>query len=132
MNVVLDACAAVEIVFNRLPSKHFYEFLRTADCVYSTELFKAETANTLWKYVRKGFLSKDKAVSLQRLAVELIDDFIDINENSIESLHEAIRLDLPVYDLLYMTLARRTGSILITMDKKMAEASREAGITVVP
>jgi predicted nucleic acid-binding protein len=66
------------------------------------------------------------------LAVELIDEFIDINENSIESLHEAIRPDLPVYDMLYMTLARRTGSILLTMDKKLAEVSREAGITVIP
>ncbi|MFP4563819.1 MAG: hypothetical protein ACLFRY_10990 [Spirochaetia bacterium] len=38
----------------------------------------------------------------------------------------------PVYDMLYLTLARRTGSLLLTMDQRLAESARDAGVTVVP
>jgi hypothetical protein len=35
-----------------------------------------------------------------------------ISENNMEALNEAIRLDYSAYDMLYLTLARRTGALL--------------------
>ena len=132
MTVVLDASAACEIVLNRTAGIHLREFIGPAEKVITTELYKAEIANTLWKYISKELISKEQGMKFLDLSYGLIDEFTDIRENAVEALHEAVKRNQPVYDMLYLTLARRTGSLLLTMDKKLAESAREADVTAVP
>jgi predicted nucleic acid-binding protein len=132
MTIVLDTSAAAEIVLNRLPGIHLQKFIGSAEKVYSTDLFKAEITNTLWKYTAGELLSMEQAVKLIGLAFGLVDEFVDIQENVIEALHEGVSRNRPVYDMLYMTLARRTGSMLLTMDRQLAESARDTDIAVAP
>lgn len=130
MITVLDASAAIEILLSRSRSGELKKYLLESGEVVSPELFKAEIANVLWKYVRSGLLAQDKANVLLGLGLELVDDYIDMKENITESLNEAVRLDHPVYDMLYLTLARRRGARLLTLDKKLKSIAQSAGVMV--
>lgn len=130
MITVLDASAAIEILLSRSRSGELKKYLLESGEVVSPELFKAEIANVLWRYVRSGLLAQDKANILLGLGLELVDDYIDMKENITESLNEAVRLDHPVYDMLYLTLARRRGARLLTLDKKLKSIAQSAGVMV--
>ncbi len=128
MKVVLDASAAIEIVLNRPEAGSLRLCLEQCSRVLSTDLYKAEVANTLWKYNKAGLLAKDTVLDLLKLCQNLVDDYFDIREFNEESLMESIHLDHAIYDMLYLTLARRTGSVLLTMDKKLRKIAESQGV----
>ncbi|MEJ5187650.1 MAG: type II toxin-antitoxin system VapC family toxin [Breznakiellaceae bacterium] len=131
MIVVLDASAGIEIGLGRENSQRYREIVKQASTVISSALYKAEVANVLWKYVKAKLLSKDVALQRLQYCTDLIDEFVDIGNNNQESFLESIRIDLSVYDMLYLTLARRNGALLITQDKRLTEKAKELGIEVV-
>ena len=131
MNIVLDANAGIEMILNRSKSYLMKEYIANCQKVISSDLYKAEITNTLWQYIKAGFLSKENGISLLKLADDLVDEYYDINENNKESLLESVRLNHSSYDMLYFTLARRTGSVLLTLDKKLLKLSEKEGIETV-
>jgi len=62
------------------------------------------------------------------LAQNLVDEYHEINKNNSEALIESVRLKHSVYDMLYLTLARREGATLLTLDKKLLTLARKNGI----
>jgi predicted nucleic acid-binding protein len=60
----------------------------------------------------------------------LIDEYWTISLNSEEALGEAIRLNHSVYDLLYLTIARRTAATLLTQDKMLKDLALQQGVDV--
>jgi predicted nucleic acid-binding protein len=129
MIVVLDCSAAIEIILNREEGHMLRTVLESAERVTTSELYRVETANTFWKYCRAGYLDAKDCGFLLRMAENLIDDYTSISENNIEAMNEAIRLEHSVYDMLYLTLARRTGAMLLTMDKKLLALAKNEGIS---
>ena len=130
MIVVLDASAGIEIGLGRDNSQKFKELLEKASKVITSDLYKAEVSNVLWKYVKIKLLTKDVALQRLQYCLNLVDEYIDITENNQESLIESIRIDHSVYDILYLTIARRNGAILMTQDKKLKEIAKEQGIDI--
>ena len=59
-----------------------------------------------------------------------MDEFHDISENNHESLMESVRLNHSSYDMLYFTLARRTGALLLTVDKKLISLAKKENIEI--
>ena len=130
MIVVLDASAGIEIVLEQALSKQFQEEIEKSEKVLTSDLYKIEVANVIWKYVRSGVLEKENANMTLRMAVGLVDVFVDTSQNNEESLNESIRLNHSTYDMLYFTLARRNGGKLLTKDKKLKKLCLNAGIEV--
>jgi predicted nucleic acid-binding protein len=119
MICVIDASAAVEIVLKRSNAVDLINKILTSEKVLSPALFYAETGNVFRKYIQGGYLDEEQAIDLYRKAIQLVDEFVDIRTLNEEALRESIRLSQPLYDLLYMVLARRNAAKLITCDKKM-------------
>jgi predicted nucleic acid-binding protein len=128
MKYVLDTSGAFQILFQKEKAKRYTELLKDADAVISSSLYKAECANVLWKYVRAGFLSEQQAAQTIDRLFDLVDIFIDPEENAQEAFHEAVRLDHSVYDMLYFTLARRNNAVLLTSDKRLKSLALEEGV----
>ncbi len=120
MIMVLDTSAAVELLLQRDHSNQIREFLTSSSKVITSDLYKAEITNVFWKYVKGGYITKQEANTYIGLGLHLIDEFYDISDFAIDSLHEALRLKHSTYDMLYLTLAKRSGGALLTMDKKLA------------
>ena len=128
MIVVLDACAGIEIALSRSDAAKYEKIITNASKVISSDLYKAEVANVLWKYHKSGLLNKNEVTQRLHYCTELVDEFIDIDENNEEALNEGIRIDHSIYDLLYLTLARRSGATLLTQDEKLKNIAKENGI----
>lgn len=125
MIVVLDASAGIEVALGNKNSNDYREVLESAERVITTDLYKAETANVLWKYHKAKLLDTQEAMERLNFSHQLIDEFFDIDFNFQEAFLEATRLKHPVYDLLYATLARRMGGVLLTQDKMLRKIARQ-------
>ena len=130
MIVVLDASAGIEIGLGRDNAQKYQGSLEQASKVLTSDLYKAEVTNVLWKYVKAKLLTKDVALQRLQYCLDLVDEYIDITENNQESLIESIRIEHSVYDVLYLTIARRNGAVLITQDKKLKDIAKEQGIDI--
>ncbi len=119
MRVVLDASAAIHTVLRTPMAPGLVETLQKSELVVAPALFHSEIANTLWKYVRAGQLSQDVAITRYEEAVALVDIFEPDEQFAVEALVAAARHNHPVYDMIYLTLARRHGCKIVTADKKL-------------
>ena len=131
--LVLDASAAIEAVLGRSQALEIVEYLEHADRVTVPDLYFAEIANALWKYVRNGDLPLEDAQTMLSIATSLPDDVLPARELATEALATATAFDHPVYDALYAVTARREGAAVCTLDQRLArllEAMRVPNITL--
>jgi len=119
MICVIDSSAAVEIALRKSGAVDLINRIMAADKVIAPALFYAETGNVFRKYIQGDFLDKEQGIALYRTAIRIVDEYADIAALIEEAVHEAIRLNHSVYDLLYLILARRNGAKLLTCDKKL-------------
>ncbi|MEZ5401221.1 MAG: type II toxin-antitoxin system VapC family toxin [Bryobacteraceae bacterium] len=129
MILILDASAAVRAAFEadnprwRLP-------IEQADLILAPDLLPAEAANAFWKYVRAGQLKRDSAANLLRSALELVDEYRSVHELALEAFDLGVLMDRPVYDLVYLAMARRHSACLLTADDKLRVAADRIGIRI--
>jgi predicted nucleic acid-binding protein len=131
MIAVLDTSAGMEIVLQRPLADRFRQVVAEASRVISSELYRIEAAAVLRKYVKAGLVRKVAATELLRLSQSLVDEFVELSANNEEALLESIRLDHSPYDLMYLTIARRTGATLLTLDRRLAALAENTGISVI-
>ena len=129
--IVLDCSAAVEMIRDTEKGRAFRMLLLQGEKKIASELFSAEVCNAFWKYVHAGTLSPDDACSYVEKACALVDEFVPIEENAAEAFNEALRHDHSVYDLLYVTLARRNAATLMTADRKLMQLCERMGVDCV-
>ena len=132
MRIVLDASAAANIILRTDLASALIERLGQGRLVIAPSLFHSEIANTLWKYVRCGDLSKDTALARYAEAVGLVDAFEADEALATEALSAAIRYNHPVYDLLYVILARRHGCRVLTVDKRLITLAGQIDESMLP
>jgi predicted nucleic acid-binding protein len=130
MIVVVDSNAAMEVVLKREKGLRFRQIIESAEKTISSEFFRIEAANVISKYYKGNYIKKDDCHTLLALSENLIDEFIPISENNLEALNESIRLNYSAYDMLYLTLARRTGAVLMTLDRPLGTIAEKEGIEV--
>ena len=129
MIVVLDTSAAVEVVLQRKSSAKFVQALSSADLVLSPTLLIAETSNVFWKYQKFAEYPFSKCEKLIEQAISLPDEYVNEHELYIEAFKLGCELYHPVYDALFLVLARRNNAKLLTMDKKLIVAANKIGIS---
>jgi predicted nucleic acid-binding protein len=118
--LVLDASAAIEAVLGRPLALRIVENLEHADRVTVPDLYFAEIANALWKYVRAGDLTPDEAQEMLSIGAALPDDGLPAQELATEALATATAFNHPVYEALYAVTARREGAAVCTIDQRLA------------
>jgi predicted nucleic acid-binding protein len=120
-SIVVDASAVVRIIEGAEPAASFQEALLQADLVLAPELMLTEVANSLWRLQRAGQLEADGLQRRLSRAVELVDVIEPDRHLQTEALALACHLDHPVYDCLYLALARREAAVLVTADKRLQQ-----------
>ncbi len=127
MKLVLDASFAIAwVASEREDSAAVREFsdrlLAGTIQAHAPELFVAETANAVWKSVRRGLRTLEDGVEIFG---NLMDAPIELHRHrdlSTAALDLALRRGLSVYDALYVALALREVLPLFTADRKLAAA----------
>lgn len=129
--IVLDCSAAVEMVRETSLGAAFESLILQGEPIITSDLFKAEVRNVFWKYAHAGFLTPEQAEQCIAAALDLVIEFVSLDENADEAFREATRCGHSVYDLFYATLARRHVATLMTADKKLANLCNTLGINCV-
>ncbi|MCL1890675.1 MAG: type II toxin-antitoxin system VapC family toxin [Coriobacteriia bacterium] len=126
--IVLDCSAAANIAQGTSEGNALRALIEKGEDVISSELLFIETASSFRKYVKLDLMTEAEALILIRDAVGLVTKYISIHENYIEAFTESLRLKHSVYDMLYLTLARRNGATLVTLDAKLGKLCEEQGV----
>lgn len=116
---VLDASAAVRLTLSDAAASGLAESIRTASLVLAPELMLTEVANTLWKLQRADQLAGLNPQQLLLDARELVDRVEPDRHLQAEALALACHLNHPVYDCLYLALARREAATLVSADRRL-------------
>jgi len=117
--LVLDASAVVRIIEGSPEAVVLHEALLEADLVIAPELMLTEVANALWRLQRAGQLDAATLQPLLARATALVDHIEPDRTLQPEALALATHLNHPVYDCLYLVLARREVATLLTVDQKL-------------
>jgi predicted nucleic acid-binding protein len=128
--IVLDASAALRLVLGLAEAKELALQLERTSVVMVPGLYCSEVANGLWKYVNAGHFDIDEALARFDEALALADSLVPDRTLTVEALAEAAARQHPVYDLLYVVLARRHGARLLTLDARLSGLAADMGIGV--
>ncbi|BAK43851.1 type II toxin-antitoxin system VapC family toxin [Eggerthella sp. YY7918] len=129
--IVLDANAAIAMMRKTEEGEALLALMLEGESVIAPTLLHFELANALAKYVRRGELSSDELPVALQTSVQFVDTFYPGKELTLEATSEAVRLNHPVYDLFYLVLARRTGSTLFTLNKRLQNLCLDNGVNCV-
>jgi predicted nucleic acid-binding protein len=125
---ILDASAAVHLVLSQEHAPQLAAKLAEVVVITAPDLFCSEVANSLWKYVRAGKLAPDLATARLEEGLGLVDSLIPERLLAPEALVAAIKHQHSAYDMMYAVLARRSGAMVITMDRPFSLRLREMEI----
>lgn len=130
MILIVDTSAAAEIVLQRKQAEEFARYIEDADWVITPERYIAEIANVFWKY----HVFRDMPIQACEQGIEdavaIPDDCMDEKDLYKEAFAMACRTRMPVYDMLFLILARRQNGYLLTLDKKLKDMSVKHSIRV--
>jgi len=130
--IVLDASAALEVVLRRNSAENISATLVEADWVVSPNLYVSEVTNAFWKYQKLADYPYDECERNIEQAMALPDEFMPESDLYREAFNMGCLLGHPVYDMMYLVLARRHSAILATMDKKLGVMAKKAGVRTMP
>jgi predicted nucleic acid-binding protein len=131
MNVVIDASAAVGLVLALPGTESFTPLLEQAVLVTAPDLYIAEVGNAIWKYRKADLLPMERCELLLEQVVSLPDRIESSSALYQEAFALACRHLHPVYDALYLILARRTNATILTMDRRLAALAGQLEIKVI-
>ena len=130
MIAVLDASAAIEIVFQRDLAGKLSKVIVDASWVIAPTLFISEITNTIWKYQKFADLPFRSCEKVLEQTLALPDDFINEMDLYREAFKLSCTLNHSVYDMLYLVVARRNYGILLTLDQKLIKAAIKCSIDI--
>jgi predicted nucleic acid-binding protein len=122
--IIVDACVAVKWILPEQGSEAAMDLLRGNDVIAAPDLIRSEVAGAMTRRFRRGELSAEDAKASIRLWIEMLKEGIVQMASNLDDLQEAgnlaLQLKHPIQDCLYLAVARRTSSRLITADKEFA------------
>lgn len=136
MPIVVDTSTTLAWL---LPDEHsiladrvLQEIAASDDTIIVPPLWVAETADVIVAAVRRGRLTEAQSQRCLELlaALPVQIDAPAFDQGAIVA--AALRHDLSADDATYLLLAERRGVALATLDRRLAHAAGEAGITVLP
>ena len=130
MSLVVDASVAIKWVVAEDGHPSALALPDVSDLV-APDFILVETANIMWKKVRRGELVRDQAVS----GLSFIRDAFGLLVSQVELIDRAFRLSLeldhPTYDCLYIACAELRRARLLTADRRLANVVlRHHGVEV--
>ncbi len=131
MNVVIDASAAIGLVLAFPGAERFAAPLEQADLVAAPDLYVAEVCNALWKYRQAELLPAPRCEQAVEQVMGLPDRIEPGSSLHVEAFALACRHRHPVYDALYLVLARRNNAVLLTLDRRLAALAEQLEIEVI-
>lgn len=119
MTVIVDASIAIKWLVAEAGHEHAANLLLSEAVFRAPDLVAIETANVLWKKVRKSELAAAQA----KIALTTLPRFFEVILPSREFVERALQisleLDHPIYDCIYIACAEKELGKLATADARL-------------
>jgi len=125
--IVVDASVAVKWFVEEEGHLPALSFLELNLAVIAPDLIFSETANVLWKKLRRGEVTQEQAERACR-ALDFFQGIVPAMSLIEDALAFARRLDHSVYDCIYLACAEQHGTKLITADQKFVSHLKDGGL----
>jgi predicted nucleic acid-binding protein len=128
MKYTVDASVLVKLVVEEEYSQNAVNLISDPKIIlHAPSIIYHEVGSVLYKMTRRGIMEKRYAVqayeNLIKLPIEVSNDDRNVLPNILEM---SLKNELNFYDCLYIYAARKTGSALVSSDRKLlAAASKE-------
>jgi predicted nucleic acid-binding protein len=122
VSIVLDASAALKLVLEEEGSDRVRELVIGAETLIAPDFLMLEASNVLAIMARRNLITQsDAQASLDALAAAPIR-FAPSQPHFAEAYRLAVNLGRSAYDSLYLALALSERGVLVTADRRFAEA----------
>lgn len=115
--IVVDASVALCWFAREEQTSNANRLIAAAVDLVAPSLMLIELANGLLKKIRRGEISVDDAEVGIREVWRFVPHIVDAADLARPAMMLARELDHPVYDCVYLALARRRGARFITLDR---------------
>lgn len=122
MVVVVDASVAAKWLVEEADSVVAVTLLDGTFDLYAPRLLASEVGNMLWRRARSGLIDDSKAARLAATLIDIPLRWRDDEWTCVEAVRIANELGHPVYDCMYLALALRIGTKVVTADKRFVSA----------
>ena len=129
--IVLDCCAAMEIVQGTERGRALQGLFLSGEEVVAPAYFPIEVANASWKFAHAHRKSGEETKRLMDDALSLPDRLVPVDDMLDEAFAESVALDHNVYDMLYLVLARRYAATLATCDNALRGCCRKRDVNCI-
>ena len=119
MAIVIDASVLTPFLVDHELSKEVQKYRSVKGVILPTLAF-VETANAVWKYVRAGRAKLRQLTGVRYFLQEYASEVIEDRELLTAACHIAHDQNHPIYDCIYLALARERDTPLATADEKLA------------
>lgn len=120
MSIVIDASVALKWVLDE-PGREAADALLEEELV-APALWLLEAANALWRRTQRGELSADEATERLTELYNAPVTTTTIEDDLLAAIDLANRLGHPVYDCLYLAMAIRENTYVVTGDSRFHAA----------
>jgi predicted nucleic acid-binding protein len=126
--IVVDASVAVKWFVTEEGHLPALRLLDQSHLLIAPDLIFSETANVLWKKLRKGEVTQEQSERACRILPEFFRAVVSSARLIVDAIEIAKRLDHSVYDCVYLACAQETGAKLVTADKRLVLQVKNAGL----
>lgn len=132
---VIDASAVMPVIATEpcsaVAGRWFTAAQRHLASSVTVDLFDPECASAVWKRVQWSRWSLEDAETALGRVLELPFPRVAFRDLAGEALRVALRFEITTDDAFYIALAMASHLPLVTADRRMARAARQAGCKVV-
>ena len=126
--VVLDCSVLSEMQCDSEKGRAARSLIYKNEKLIAPMLLQVEVCSVIRKLALRNELPTNEPLAFAAEAIDMIDEFVPMEELYQEALSESIRLRHSVYDVFYLVLARRTHATLFTFDARLRELCIENGV----
>jgi predicted nucleic acid-binding protein len=119
---VIDASVVIKLFLQEEHSDAAERCCRQAPELLAPDLIWAEATNVIWKRLRRGEITRENAAEIAAQLVRMPLRIHASGDLVLDALNLAADYDRTVYDCLYLALAVKTRSVLVSADKRLVNA----------
>jgi predicted nucleic acid-binding protein len=119
MPVTIDASVAVKWFIDEPGTDTAIRLLEGDDQLIAPEFIISEVANAAWRRFASGDIDREQARAIPQALMQVLSDVIPVRELIDDAMDIAFTEEHPVYDCIYLALARQRNSALATADLQL-------------
>lgn len=124
--LVIDASVAVKWFLDEDRSTTARSLLANRAGLLAPESILLEVYNAIWWAIRRGRAVPETLSTAERIVPRAISRLDPIAAHFVEAANLSRRLQHPIFDCVYIAMARASGSQLITADERLFRTARKA------